>query len=82
MIHPQPTTVLLLLASPEERLSRTPLSTRIATFLTRSRRPRRPHRARAVNGTSRVAPDPGWLLTAPAPDKAGKVHAGERHRHS
>lgn len=45
MIHPQPATVLLLLARREERLSRTPLPARITTLLTR---PRRAHRTQAA----------------------------------
>lgn len=36
MIHPQPTTVLLLLARPEERLSHKRQPTRVARFVSRA----------------------------------------------
>jgi hypothetical protein len=71
MIHPQPTTVLLLLANPAANATRTSVSTRIPTFLTG---PRRRHGKQAV-----PAVKPAAEASAAAP---GKVHAGERHRHS
>jgi hypothetical protein len=55
MIHPQPTTVLLLLTSPEERPARSPLSTRIAPFPTRRRSRRRKAAVPALEAAAKAA---------------------------